>query len=71
MVFPDRELSGTYQETESNRTGKLYQIHLADWGQGYGVCSYTEHATGQRLPTLAVTFPEKATFTFTGQAKTT
>ena len=35
-------------------------------GWGYGVCAYTVFDTGERLPTLVITFPKGKTLTFTG-----
>lgn len=58
---------GTYRQTETNPDGSLYELYVEGWGQGFGGCAYTKHATGETVPTFAVQFPERYSIYFTGE----
>lgn len=60
------ETTGTYRQTQQNWDERLYELDVKEWGWGYAVCAYTEFDTGERLPTLVMTFPKDYTLTFTG-----
>ena len=58
---------GTYRQTQREAYGRLYEMEIKDWGWGYAVCSWTELDTGERRPTLVLTFPKEYTLYFTGE----
>lgn len=60
-------ITGTYRQTEANLDGSLYELYVEGWGQGFGGCAYTKHATGETVPTFAVQFPERYSLYFTGE----
>ena len=60
-------ITGTYRQTETNPDGGLYELYVEGWGQGFGGCAYTKHATGETVPTFAVQFPERSSIYFTGE----
>lgn len=60
-------ITGTYRQTETNPDGSLYEMEIKDWGWGYAVCSWTESDTGERRPTLVLTFPKEYILYFTGE----
>lgn len=57
---------GAYRQTQREAYGRLYEMEGKDWGWGHAVCSWTELDTGERRPTLVLTFPKKYTLYFTG-----
>ncbi|MGI6255167.1 MAG: hypothetical protein ACOYJZ_06000 [Acutalibacter sp.] len=69
VTRPEGNISGTYQQTQRSGKERIYQVHVQDLGQGYAVCAYTQYDSGKQLPTLVVAFPQKYTFTFTGNRK--
>lgn len=58
---------GTYRQTQREAYGRLYEMEIKDWGWGHAVCSWTESDTGERRPTLVLTFPKEYTLYFTGE----
>ena len=62
-----KNITGTYRQTETNPEGSLYELYVEGWGQGFGGCAYTKHATGETVPTFAVQFPERCSLYFTGE----
>lgn len=58
---------GTYRQTQREAYGRLYEMEIKDWGWGYAVCSWTKSDTGERRPTLVLTFPKEYTLYFTGE----
>lgn len=60
-------ITGTYRQTETNPDGSLYELYVEGWGQGFGGCAYTKHATRETVPTFAVQFPERYSIYFTGE----
>ena len=58
---------GTYRQTQRETYGRLYEMEIKDWGWGYAVCSWTESDTGERRPTLVLTFPKEYILYFTGE----
>ena len=68
LVCGTEETAGTYRQTQQNQDG-LYEMEVKGLGWGYGVCAYTVFDTGERLPTLVITFPKDKTLTFTGSRR--
>lgn len=69
LVCGTEETAGTYHQTQQNQDGRLYEMEVKGLGWGYGVCAYTVFDTGERLPTLVITFPKDKTLTFTGSRR--
>ena len=69
LVCGTEETAGTYHQTQQNQDGRLYEMEVKELGWGYGVCAYTVFDTGERLPTLVITFPKDKTLTFTGSRR--